>query len=585
MIELKKTFSKFSQPPHIRRFLTLVRVYKLELVVALICMVLSGAVSSALAKILGFLTDVGFYQKESWVIAATPVALIGTAVIFAVTSFLSNHYFYKINQNITADFRKQIFQNMLRWPESSYIASNAGRLSSTFILEANFMLMTVSKSAVIFVRDLFQLLFLSAMLFWVNWKLALLAVIVLPLFYVLITKLNRLIKTQMSKTLVSIPEVVANVRETFDGERFIKSMNAYDQAREKFQKVNTALKEQAVMMVKAFGVVDPLTQTLSMTMVAVVLTVALYLTQQGIMSIGDMVTFLSALMLLTPPLRSLSSFLGTYIQLDLATKTIFDLIDSTLEPDGGKEPFVDKVDTIRFDNVELVYPDTTDKALDAINLTVKAGETVAIVGSTGAGKSTLVNLLPRFWLPTAGAVRINDIDINQFELSALRRNISMVKQEVILFNTTVRENVAYGTGITDDQLIWKALEEVNLRALIEQLPEGLDTHVGNLGDSFSGGERQRILIARLLLKDAPILILDEATSALDAENERLVAEAMGKLQVGRTTFVIAHRLTSVKNADRIVVMDHGRIVETGIWAELASREGEFANLLRLQALK
>lgn len=585
MIELKKTFSKFSPPPHVRRFLTLVRVYKLELVVALICMVLSGAVSSALAKILGFLTDVGFYQKESWVIAATPVALIGTAVIFAVTSFLSNHYFYKINQNITADFRKQIFQKMLRWPESSYIASNAGRLSSTFILEANFMLMTVSKSAVIFVRDLFQILFLSAMLFWVNWKLALLAVIVLPLFYVLITKLNRLIKTQMSKTLVSIPEVVANVRETFEGERFIKSMNAYDQARERFQKVNTALKEQAVLMVKAFGVVDPLTQTLSMTMVAVVLTVALYLTQQGIMSIGDMVTFLSALMLLTPPLRSLSSFLGTYIQLDLATKTIFDLIDSTLEPDDGKEPFVDKVDTIRFDNVELVYPDTTDKALDAINLTVKAGETIAIVGSTGAGKSTLVNLLPRFWLPTAGAVRINDIDINQFELSALRRNISMVKQDVILFNTTVRENVAYGTGITDDQLIWKALEEVNLRALIEQLPEGLDTHVGSLGDSFSGGERQRILIARLLLKDAPILILDEATSALDAENERLVAEAMGKLQAGRTTFVIAHRLTSVKNADRIVVMDHGRIVETGTWAELASREGEFANLLSLQALK
>ena len=316
--------------------------------------------------------------------------------------------------------------------------------------------------------------------------------------------------------------------------------------------------------------------------VAVVVAFALFEAQQGLLTVGEFITFLSAMLLLMPPLQHLAGLNATFTSVSVAAQSVFSLIDTPEETDSGTESLEHAHGEITFTEVHMSYPGSANEALAGISFSVAAGEHVALVGHSGSGKSTAVNLVPRFWNVSSGSVKIDNIDVRDLTLSSLRHQISVVSQDVFLFDTSIRENVTYGlTGITDED-VKAAIEAAALTEFVQSLPQGLDTRVGENGNLLSGGQKQRVSIARALLKNAPILILDEATSALDSESEQKIKVALDCLMKGRTCLMVAHRFSTIENADRIIVMDQGRIVEEGTPDALIAKNGIYAKLKALQ---
>ena len=333
------------------------------------------------------------------------------------------------------------------------------------------------------------------------------------------------------------------------------------------------------------GLGTPVTQIVTMSGVAVVVAYALFEAQAGRLTIGEFITFLSAMLLLMPPLQHLAGLNATFASISVAAQSIFDTMDEPIENDRGTVELKNVKGEIVFDNVHLTYPGTTTEAIKGVSLTVKSGEHVALVGLSGSGKSSMVNLVPRFWNVTEGKVTVDGVNVNDCTLTSLRDNIAIVSQDVILFDTTIRENIAYGFPNATDEAVQRAADAAALTEVLAQLPKGLDTPVGEAGGLLSGGQKQRISIARALLKNAPILILDEATSALDSESENRIKEALETLMQGRTCLTVAHRLSTIDRADRIVVMNQGTVVEMGTPAELLAKGGAYAHMVRLQTGK
>lgn len=348
--------------------------------------------------------------------------------------------------------------------------------------------------------------------------------------------------------------------------------------------MNQEVKRLALRATKISAVGTPATQLIGMAGVAVVLAVAMAEVQHGLLTMGDFVTFLTAMLLILPPLRRITSFNATVVMMTVAAQSIFATLDESEEKDTGTVKLKNIKGEVMFEHVMMRYPNTDHDAVHDFNLTVRPDESVALVGESGSGKTTLVNLLPRFWNPTGGRILIDGVDTQDVTLTSLRRNIAVVNQDVILFDGTIRDNIIYGTPDATVEDIAKAVEAAALKDFIASLPEGLNTPVGEGGSRLSGGQKQRVSIARALLKNAPILILDEATSALDAESEQAVKIALAHLMKDRTTFIVAHRLSTVENADKIVAMADGVILEVGTHAELIRKEGLYARLCALQGI-
>ena len=577
-------FLKSRISPSMRRLVGYLPPYRWKIALAIFFMVAAGSASGLIATLLGKLTDLGFYEQAPWIIFAAPIGLIFISILHGGSMFMSNFLLGNVSQSVMATLRSQIYHKLIRWPTPTYQANNSGAIASKFVFEANVALSNATKSVIILVRDSFQVLSLTIVLLWHNWMLALVSLVIGPMVAYLLRYISNKMRTVMSTCQASFGTILGNVRETYDGHRLVKISNAYEFETNRFQKTNESLKNMMIEMTKVTSLGTPVTQFIFMVGVAIVLGFAMYQSHLGILTLGDFVTFLAALLLLMPPLKNLAGVNAGFVMMNLASESIFASIDEKEEDDTGTETLDICRGDLVFDHVSLRYPGTDHDAVHDVTLHAKPGDVIAFVGLSGAGKSSIVQMIPRFWNPTKGKILLDGHDITSLTLESLRRHIAVVTQDVILFDGTIRDNIVYGTPEATDAEITHAIEAAALTDFIASLPQGLDTPVGEAGGRLSGGQKQRISIARALLKNAPILILDEATSALDSESEAKIKDALSRLMEGRTTFIVAHRLSTIENATTIVAMAEGKIQEMGTREALLAKPGLYAELVRLQAI-
>ena len=451
--------------------------------------------------------------------------------------------------------------------------------------EANVALSNAAKSIIVLVRDSVQVVGLMGILVYYNWQLTLVTLVIAPVIAYVLRSISRRMKAIVAHSQQSIASMLVRGQETYEAQRVVKVYNNYSREISRFEAVNNSIKKICLQMMKVSSMGSPITQIITMVGVAIVVAVALFEAQHGLLTMGEFITFLSAMLLMMQPLKQLTNLNATFVAMAMAAESIFITMDEPLENDHGTKTIERAKGDLVFDDVALQYPESIAYALKNFSLTVKAGENIALVGQSGSGKSSLVNLLPRFWEPTEGRILLDGEDYRELTLESLRNQIAIVSQDVVMFDDTIRANITYGVSQATDEDIYKVVEAAALTDFIQSLPEGLDTRVGEAGNRLSGGQRQRISIARALLKDAPILILDEATSALDSESEHHIKMALERLMKGRTCFTVAHRLSTVENADRIIVMNQGQIQEIGTHSELLALNGIYANLVALQSTK
>ena len=438
------------------------------------------------------------------------------------------------------------------------------------------------RSCITLVRDSCQVVALVGLLIWHNWQLAIVSFVIAPLIWLLLRGISSRMKKVMESCQTSIAGILEHVKEVYQGHKVVKLANTYEKETANFQNINDDVEKMMVDMSKVMSASSPLAQSICMVAVAGVLAFAMYQTHAGVLTLGEFVTFLAALLLLMPPLRNLTEVNAGFVMVGVACGSLFSTLDETMEEDKGTEELESCRGAIEFSHVSLRYPGKDTDAVQDFNLAINPGDCVAIVGLSGAGKTSLINLLPRFWNPSEGQITIDGKDIQSVKLESLRKAIAIVSQDVRLFDDTIRNNLTYGVENATDEDIQKAIKDASIEDFIASLPEGLETQVGEAGSRLSGGQKQRLSIARAFLKKAPILILDEPTSALDRGNEENIKEALKGLMKGRTTIIVAHRFSTIENANVIVAMENGRIKEMGSREELLEADGLFAHLYRLQ---
>ena len=571
--------------PSLLRLVTYLKPHRGKIAMSIVFMIGAGAASSLIAMLLGKLTDVGFYDQEAWIVVAAPIALIFISVLHGGSMFMSNYLLGKTSQAVLVKLRGEIFHKILRWPAATYQKNSTGNITSKFIFEANVALSNASKSCIILVRDSVQVVALTCVLVWNNWMLAIVSLIIAPMIFKLLRYISKRMKTIMETCQASFASVLERVKEVYEGHRLVKLSDTYALEMDRFKRINDGVSKMMIDMTKVTSMGTPLTQLIFMSGVALVLAFAMFQISQGVITMGNFVTFLAALLLLMPPLRNLAGVNSGFVMMAVAAESIFATLDEADETDEGKVDLTTCKGDFVFEHVSMRYPNTKRDAVHEFNLEVKAGDCIALVGLSGSGKSTLVHMIPRFWNPTKGRILLDGIDIRDLKLESLRRHIAIVSQDVMIFDDTIRNNVLYGSPDATEAEVWKALEDASLADFVRTLPEGLDTVVGEGGSRLSGGQKQRLSIARAFLRNAPILILDEATSALDSENEMKIKGALVSLMKGRTTFMVAHRFSTIEHATKIVAMVDGVVKEMGTRAELLEQNGLFAELLRLQSLE
>lgn len=566
------------------RLLGYLRPYWKLVAVAVVCMVGTAATEPIFPAIMKYLLDRGFQATEPRMVWLIPLSIVLLFLTRGVLSLVTNYLMTRVSTHLVIDLRRAIFEKLLAAPAQVFHDQAASQWIARMLYDVDNINQASTNVLITACRETLTACALLAYLVYLDWQLTLISLTVGPIIGAMIQSFGRRIRKASKASLDSIRAVAHTVEETAAAHNVIKVYGAQEQLRQRFHEVTERFRLSMMKESVPASALTPITHLTASMAIAFIVFMALGRTGDQGSTAGSFVSFITALLLLISPIKQLTT-ISPILQKGLAgCESVFGLLDrpderddGTLEPDSASGEVV-------FENVCFAYPNAQRPALDAVSFEVHKGQMLALVGASGAGKTTIASLLPRFYQPTSGTVRIDGTDIGTMTLRAVRERIGLVSQDIVLLNDTVAANIAFGAMRQASRSdIVSAARSAHAMEFIERLPQGIDTPLGENGALLSGGQRQRIAIARALLKNAPILILDEATSALDTESERQIQEALAELMHNRTTIVIAHRLSTIEKADQILVLDSGRVVERGTHHELMQSPGYYATLRKLQA--
>ncbi len=566
-----------------RRLLGYIKPYKTNFFIAVIGMTGYAATDAAFAALVKPLLNENFVNRDPDWMVWTPLLLLLVFIIRSLGGFFSAYYMGSVGRHVIKDIRSQMFAQLTHLPTKYFDHSSSGHILSKFTFDTEQVATATTQAVTLLIRDSLTVLGLLGWMFYLNWKLSLLFIAATPVIGLMVGYVSRRFRKISRRIQSSMGDTAHVAEEAIEGQRIIKTFSGQQHEEDNFERANEANRKQNMKMLMTTAASVPLIQMIPVLFLVGIVYLATNESLVGRVDVGSFGSLFAAMLMLLSPIKRLANINAPLQRGITAAHSVFNLIDHAREADRGSYSIDRANGAIAYQALSFHYDKANDVVLKNITFKAAPGETVALVGRSGSGKTTLMNLLLRFYPATSGAITLDDINIKDYSLKSLRQQISYVGQEVILFNDSIYNNIAYG-GLRErsEEEVMAAASAAHVTEFVEHLPSQFDTQVGDKGVLLSGGQRQRIAIARALLKDAPILVLDEATSALDSESERMIQDSLKHLMQGRTTLVIAHRLSTIENADRIIVLDKGCLVEQGKHEELLALNGHYAHLHRLQ---
>lgn len=566
-----------------RRLWPMISPFRTGLIVAAIALVLNAASDTFMLSLLKPLLDDGFGKTESSVLKWMPLVVVGLMVLRGITSYISSYCISWVSGKVVMHMRRRLFSHMMGMPVSFFDQQSTGTLLSRITYDSEQVASSSSGALVTVVREGASIIGLFILMFWYSWQLSLILIVLAPIVSLAISFVSKRFRNISKNMQNTMGHVTTSAEQMLKGHKEVLIFGGQEVETQRFDKVSNRMRQQGMKLVSASSIADPVIQFIASLALAFVLYAASFPSVMETLTAGTITVVFSSMIALMRPLKSLTNVNAQFQRGMAACQTLFAILDSEQEQDNGKLVIERSKGDVEFRHVTFSYPGRDIPALRDVNLTIPAGKTVALVGRSGSGKSTIASLITRFYDAQQGQIMIDGHSVHDYTLASLRNQVALVSQHVYLFNDTIANNIAYArTEQYTRADIEKAARMAHAMDFINKMEKGLDTVIGENGVMLSGGQRQRIAIARALLRDSPILILDEATSALDTESERAIQAALDELQKNRTSLVIAHRLSTIEKADEIVVVEDGCIVERGSHHELLAQSGIYAQLHKMQ---